>query len=234
MTLDTAKDARILILEDALGHLNRVISNRKLRFHIEYAKLGEALKKAGALLYEVKYSYVDAKSVAELEATQNLITAIDDFGGIFQSAIDSQGYGPSSSSERETVAEVNYALRTVRGFQKKLVEYDDEPAYAVDLLAVEVTKTQPVVGSSTLEECRCTDGSRIWNIVTNIEDVHPGTRLACAVLPPAVMMGTVSEAMFLGGDPLPEDTPLGELTSFPKEALDQARAQVMEIMKRMT
>ncbi|MFW9944034.1 MAG: hypothetical protein ACFFB7_03465 [Candidatus Sifarchaeia archaeon] len=231
--MDTAKDARILILEDALGHLNRVISDRKLRFHIEYTKLGEALKRAGALLYEVKYSYVDAKSVAELEATQNLVNAIDDFGGIFQSAIDSQGYAPSSSSERETVAEVNYALRTVRGFQKKLVEYDDEPAYAVDLLAVEVTKTQPVVGSSTLQECRCTDGSRIWNIVTNIEDVRPGMKLACAVLPPAVMMGTVSEAMFLGGNALSKDTLLGGLTSVSKEALDHARAQVMQITKRM-
>lgn len=231
--MDTAKDARILILEDALGHLNRVISNRKLRFHIEYTKLGEALKRAGALLYEVKYSYVDAKSVAELEATQNLVNAIDDFGGIFQSAIDSQGYAPSSTSERETVADVNYALRTVRGFQKKLVEYDDEPAYAVDLLAVEVTKTQPVVGSSTLQECRCTDGSRIWNIVTNIEDVRPGMKLACAVLPPVVMMGTVSEAMFLGGNALPEDTLLGGLNNLSKEALDHARAQVMQIMKRM-
>ena len=234
MTLDTAKDARILILEDALAHLNRVISNRKLRFHIDYTKLGEALKRAGALLYEVKYSYIDAESVAELEATQNLVNSIDEFGEIFQSAIDSQGYTPSSSSESETVAEVNYALRTIRGFQRKLVKYDDEPAYAVDLLAVEVTKTQPVVGATNLVECRSTDGSRIWNIVTNIEGVRPGVKLTCAVLPPAVMMGTVSEAMFLGGDPLPEDTPLGELTYVPRDALDQARAQVMQIMKRMT
>ncbi len=221
-------------MEGALEHLNRVISNRKLRFHIEYTKLGEALKRAGALFYEVKYSYVDAKSVAELEATQNLVNAIEEFGGIFQSAIDSQGYRPSSISEREAVAEVNYAVRTVRGFQKRLLEHNDEPAYAVDLLAVEITKTQPVEGASALVECRCTDGSRIWNVVTSIEDAHPGMRLACAVLPPAVMMGTVSEAMFLGGNPLPTDTPLGKLSDVPEKALDHARAQVMQIMKRMT
>jgi predicted RNA-binding protein with EMAP domain len=232
--LDTAKDARILVLEDALGRLNGVISNRKLRFHIEYAKLGEALKRAGALLYEVKYSYVEANSVAELEATQNLVDAIDEFGNIYQAAVDSQGYVPSSTNERETVSEVNYALRTARRFQKKLVEYDDEPAYAVDLLAVEVSKTQAVEGSSNLKECRCTDGSQIWTIVTNIEGVQPGMKLACAVLPPAVMMGTVSEAMFLGGDPLPWDTPLGKLTNVSKEALDQVRAQVFQIKKRMT
>lgn len=232
--MDTAKDARILVLEDALRHLNSVVSNRKLRFHVEYGRLGEALKKAGALFYEVKYSYVDAKSVAELEATQNLVSAIDDFEDIFRSAIDSQGYAPQSNSERETVAEVNYALRIVRRFQKKLVHYDDEPGYAVDLLAVEVTRTQPIVGASLLDECRCTDGSRIWNIVTNIEGVRSGMKLACAILPPAVMMGVVSEAMFLGGDPLPDDTPLGELANVSKGVLDQATAQVMQIIERMT
>jgi predicted RNA-binding protein with EMAP domain len=232
--MDTAKDARILVLEDALRLLNGVISNRKLRFHIEYAKLGEALKKAGVLFYEVKYSYLDARSVAKLEATQNLVSSIDDFGHIFQAAIETQGYVASSSSERETVAQVSYALRTAGGFQKKLTEHDGEPGYAVDLLAVEITRTEPVVDSTLLQECRCTDGSRIWNIVTNLEGVRPGMKLVCAVLPPADLMGAVSEAMFLGKDPLPEDTPLGELTNVSKDALDQARAQVMQITKRMT
>ncbi|MHA2192501.1 MAG: hypothetical protein ACXAAR_03645, partial [Candidatus Thorarchaeota archaeon] len=67
--MDTAKDARVLVLEDALRRLNEIIGNRKLRMHIEYSKLANTLKTAGTLLYEVKYSYVDAKALAELEAT---------------------------------------------------------------------------------------------------------------------------------------------------------------------
>ena len=69
--------------------------------------------------------------------------------------------------------------------------------------------------------------------MTNISDIKTGSKLACAVLPPVDMMNIVSEAMFLGGEPLPESTELGPLVSPPTAALDQARAQVMQIMQRM-
>ena len=47
------------------------------------------------------------------------------------------------------------------------------------------------------------------------------------------MMNNVSDAMFLGGEPLPEGTSLGPLETPPDSALDQARAQVLQITKRM-
>jgi len=46
-------------------------------------------------------------------------------------------------------------------------------------------------------------------------------------------MNVVSEAMFLGGDALQEATGLGLLANPPESALDQARAQVLQITKRM-
>ena len=58
--------------------------------------------------------------------------------------------------------------------------------------------------------------------------------MACAVLPPIEMMGIVSEAMFLGGEQLPDDVELGVFKNPPASALDQARAQVLQITKRMT
>ncbi len=111
--------------------------------------------------------------------------------------------------------------------------YDEEPGRAVNLLAVEISQIQSVPESKNLTECRCTDGSRIWKIVTNLSNVETGTKLACAVLPPVEMMNIVSEAMFLGGEPLPETTELGPMENPPDAALDQARAQVLQIMKRM-
>jgi hypothetical protein len=47
------------------------------------------------------------------------------------------------------------------------------------------------------------------------------------------MMNAVSEAMFLGGEALPETIGLGPLVNPPDSALDQARAQVLQITKRM-
>ena len=47
------------------------------------------------------------------------------------------------------------------------------------------------------------------------------------------MMNIISEAMFLGSEPLPEETDLGVMKAPPSVALDQARAQVLQIMKKM-
>ncbi|MHA2140205.1 MAG: hypothetical protein ACXADC_06005 [Candidatus Thorarchaeota archaeon] len=232
--MDTAKDARVLVLEDALRRLNEIVSNRKLRMHIEYSKLASALKTAGSLLYEVKYSYIDAKSLAEHEATRNLLRAISEFSELFRGAVKSQAYKPQSVSERMALTEVQYALSIVEGFERRLHDANDDPAHAIDILSVEVSQTKAVEGSNNLTECRCTDGSRIWTIVTNIPGILGGMKLSCAVLPPANMMGIVSEAMFLGGEPLPETAELGPHKKPPSSELDQARAQVLQITKRMT
>lgn len=231
--MDTAKDARILVLEDALKRLNDVVSARRVKVHVEYSKLVEALKIAGSLLYEIKYSYIDASALAVLEATKNLVAAIDGFADIYTAAIESAGFKPKTGKEQLALAEIDYALRIVKGIPTRLAEYDEDPAYAIDILAVEVSQAYPVENSKNLLSCRCTDGSRIWHIVTNISDVKPGVKLACGVLPPVEMMNVVSEAMFLGGEALQEEVELGPYAHPPDSALDQARAQVMQITKRM-
>ncbi len=221
------------MLEDALRRLNEIVGNRKLRMHIEYAKLTESLKTAGTLLYEVKYSYVDAKTLAELEATKNLVEAIAEFSRLFGAAVKSQAYKSHSVQEKLTLAEVHYALGIIEGFEQRLLASNDDPAHAIDIIAVEISQTRDVEGSKNLTTCRCTDGSRIWTIVTNIPTVVTGMKLSCAVLPPVDIMGIVSEAMFLGGEPLPDKAELGAIKEPDNSALDQARAQVLQITKRM-
>ncbi len=232
--MDTAKDARILVLEDALRRLHEIVGNRKLKIHIEYSKLTELIQQAGSLLYEVKYSYIPANQVASLEATQKLVDSIIAFRKIVETAIKSSGYKPMTTKEILSFAELQYSFRIVEDFQRKLRVYDDEPARAVDILVVEVSQTQLIPESKNLTECRCTDGHRIWKIATNIAGIKSGVKLACAVLPPVEMMDVVSEAMFLGGTPLSDDLELGLFENPPSSILDQARAQVLHIMKRMT
>jgi predicted RNA-binding protein with EMAP domain len=231
--LDTAKDARIIVLEDAIRRLNEAVGGRKLKLHVDYSQLVASLQQAGSLIYEVKYSYIPADQVAELESTQNIIKTLTSFRTVLESAINSSGYKPSTMKESVSFADVFYAFRIVENFVEKLRDSNDDPGYAVDIVAVEISQTQAVPDSKNLTECRCTDGSRIWKIVTNIQNLKSGVKLACAILPPVEMMNIVSEAMFLGGDPLPEDTPLGVMKNPPDSALDQARAQVLQIMKRM-
>ncbi len=231
--MDTAKDARIIVLEDAIRRLNDAVGGRKLKLHLDYSELVESLKQAGSLIYEVKYSYVPAAQVAELEATQKIVETLTNFRTVLEAAINSSGYKPTTVKESLSLTDVFYSFRIVESFVKKLKESDDDPGHAVDIIAVEISQTQQVPDSKNLTECRCTDGSRIWKIVTNIPDLKSGVRLACAILPPVEMMNIVSEAMFLGSEPLPEDTPLGVMKTPPASSLDQARAQVLQIMKRM-
>jgi predicted RNA-binding protein with EMAP domain len=231
--MDTAKDARILVFEDALRRLNDIVGNRKLKFHVEYAKLADILQQVSSLVYEVKYSYVSAEQVADLDPTKKIVESIALFRKLIEQSIKSTGYRAATPKEAHTQAEIFYCFRIIERFQNKLQYYNDDPAYAVDILVVEISQAQAVPDSKNLTECRCTDGSKIWKILTNIHGLKVGTRLACAVLPPVEMMNTVSEAMFLGGTPFPELTELGILENPDSSILDQARAQVLLITKRM-
>ncbi len=232
--MDTAKDARVLLFEDAIKRINGIVVNRKLKVHIEYGKLTEMLKNVAGLIYEIKYSYVDPKALAELESTKKAVSGIKEFGDTVHAAVAHTGFKPKTVNEQATYAELEYALRTVSGFPRRLMQSSDDPANAVDTIAVEISQVKPVEGSSKLSLCRCTDGTRIWNIVTNIPGLEPGRRLVCAVIPPVEMMDLVSEAMFLGTEAVPASAPLGPLASLPTSALDQARAHVLELTKRMT
>ena len=231
--MDTSKDARILVLEDALKRLNDIVKHRRLKFQISYSELSKILGLVENIFYEIKYCYLEPRELSELDATKSIIDVGMKFQETYEEALKSTGYESGSTKEKLVHAEVKYALRIIDGFPNRLLNYNEDPAHAVDILAVEITQTKPVEGSDNLTECRCTDGSRIWTIVTNIKGISVGEKMSCAILPPAEMISVVSEAMFLGSEQLPDSTQLGILSSPSKAAIDQARAQVMGIMKRL-
>ncbi len=231
--MDTAKDARVILLEDAIRRLNEIVGGRKLKLHVDYTRLVEILQEVGSLIYEVKYSYLPAVQLAELEATKKIVDGFVAFRNVLETAIKMSGYKPATVKESLNLADLFYSFRIAENFVDRLLNYDDDPGNAIDILAVEISQTHPVHESKNLTECRCTDGTRIWKIVTNIQGLKKGMKLACAVLPPVEMMNIVSEAMFLGSESFPDDTPLGVLKTPSPSAVNQARAQVLQIMKRM-
>ncbi len=231
--LDTAKDARVLILEDALRRIDNIVTNRRLRVHIEYNRLEKLLQQANSMLYEIKYSYAEPDQLAEHPSMKRLVEAVSEIGRLVHTAVEVSGYRPKTTKERLVHAELEYAVRIAEGLPRRLRQCDSDPGYAVDIIVVEVSKVEPVAGATRLFSCRCTDGTRIWNILTNLSGIKAGNRLVCTALPPVEMMDGVSEAMFLSSGSLPADTPLGLLTSAPPQILDQARAQVLKIIERL-
>ncbi len=230
--MDTAKDARILLVEDALNRMLAVVKQRRLKTYLDYAALAAALNDAHGALYEVKYSYADAEQVLNLPATTRVVAAAEAVAKAVGDAMNS-GYKPGSTGEKLALAELNYGTRIITGFPRRLRNGSDDPGMATDIIAVETTQVSEVKGSENLLECRCTDGSRIWTVVTNIREVRPNMTLAAAVLPPAEFMGVISEAMFLSKNVLPEGTALGVIEQPTPDILKQARAQVLAIVKRL-
>lgn len=230
--LDTAKDARILILEDALRRLESIFSKRLLRFQVDYNQLLNLLGAAKEAYYAIKYSYMEPHELRTSESLETLTNAIRKFESIYTTAKDERGFKPAKTSEKRLLAETEYVFRVVFGFRNRLSR-PPNPAFAIDILCVEITQVSDVEQSDNLLACRCTDGSRIWRVHTNIDSVESGMRMAVGVLPPAELMGGVSEAMFLHRAPLHKDTTLGFLDKPPQEALDQAAAQVVNITKKV-
>jgi predicted RNA-binding protein with EMAP domain len=206
---------------------------RRLKLHISYSELAKILGFAENIFYEVKYSYIEPKALADLDATKKIIDAGMKFRDIYEQAVKTTGYATESVKEKFVHAEIKYALRTIERFRNRLTDFNEDPGHAIDILAVEITQSKSIEGSDNLTECRCTDGTRIWTIVTNIKEISVGTKLSCAVLPPVEMMGVVSEAMFLGSEQLSESIQLGLLPFPSASTIDQARAQVMGIITRM-
>jgi len=134
-------------MEDALRRLNDIVGNRKFKFHVEYSKLADVLQKVGSLVYEVKYSYVSADQVADLDSTKKIVEGIGVFRNMLEHSIKSTGFKPGTPKEVYTQAELSYCFRIITGFQYRLKNYSDDPAHSIDILAVEISQTQPVSDS---------------------------------------------------------------------------------------
>jgi predicted RNA-binding protein with EMAP domain len=230
--LDTATDARILVLEDALRRLQNIFSKRLLRFQVDYKRLLEFHDQAKEAYYGIKYSYHEPEEIKSSQSLEALVSAVRQFEDIYRTAVEERAFKPENTSQKRLIAETEYAFRTIFGFRNRL-RCPSDPAFAIDILCVEITKISRVEESDTLTACRCSDGSRIWEVLTNIVSMDSGLKMAIGVLPPTELMNRVSEAMFLHKSPLSEDTPLGRLENPPDEVLDQARAQVLNITKKV-
>jgi predicted RNA-binding protein with EMAP domain len=231
-SLDTANDARILVVEDALKRLENIFSKRLLRFQVDYKRLLELHGKAKEAYYGIKFSYQEPEEIKSSKSLESLVESIEKFEDIYQTARNERAFKPENPSQKKLIAETEYVFRTVFGFGNRL-NYPSDPAFAIDILCVEITHASHIEESDSLTACRCSDGSRIWEILTNIDFLDTELKMPAGVLPPTELMNSVSEAMFLHRSPLSQDTPLGRLDDPPNEALDQARAQVLNIAKKV-
>ena len=130
------------------------------------------------------------------------------------------------------VAETRYCLRILYGLPYRLrLGEENNPLYAVDIEGVEVVSVHKHPSADKLYITKA-EGVLPYKIITNIHGIKVGEVRAAAILPPAVIRGELSEAMYCS-NPIPREykgkRPLENLL-FREEVI----SRVYEIVSKIT
>ena len=196
--MDTASDFRILVAEDALGRLEGVVRNRRLSLPVNWGRAQDVLRGIRSRLLRVKYMYLPARQLAALPELREIREMSVELARLLLDKEALRKFRP----DPVVVAETRYALRILYGLRNRLLFGDDNnPLYAIDIEGVLVVSVRKHPGADKLYVTKA-EGALPYDIVTNISDIKKGEIRAAAILPPAVIMGVLSEAMYCSG-PIP-------------------------------
>lgn len=196
--MDTARDYRILVAEDAVARLERRVKSWGLPWPINRRRALEEVSAVKRSLLRLKYSYLPVDMLLESGELEGIVEGARKLA---EELLPGPGAEkPRSVGGRLALAEIRYALSILLGLPQRLrLGEENRPEYAVDVVGVEVTRVEGL--TENLKVTRVSVGRAAFTIVTNIRDIRVGEVRAAAILPPAEFHGVVSEAMY-ASDPL--------------------------------
>ena len=196
MVHQTDKDPRILVAELALKKLkNNIFSKSKFKIRLSRNQTNEILSSIDSQIMVLKFSYMELANLAKSDITSGII---EDVKKLYLT------YRERMEKDMSELARANllWAFRIFSGLPRRFKIPGDKPSNGIDLVVVQIRNIAKV---GKLYRTRCTAGPADMTIMTNIEGLKAGDTLAAAFLPPAVVGGVVSEAMFLGAERLDEE-----------------------------
>ncbi len=198
--MDTARDFRILIAEDALERIEDIIRHHKLNMSINWGSAQNIVEKLRSCLMRVKYSYLPLRLLLKMEE----LRSIQNYSIELSRTILNKNLIQKFNPDPYMVAITRYSLRTLYGLRYRLsLGEDNKPYYAVDIEGVEIVSVHKHPRADRLYITRA-EGIFPYTIITNIERVRKGEVRAAAILPPAIIRGELSEAMYCS-DPIPAE-----------------------------
>ncbi len=207
MTVDTSKDPRILLAEVALLRLKENLA-KKLPFPAKFnkQKLNDDFRELHSQLQILKWSYQD--NLKDNEATQKIVAIASDI----VAQIGSHLKKPEQVTKQ--VASVRWALNIFLRLPQRLEgPYNPELlGTGIDHLVVVVKSSDPVHKTNLLS-CKVSTGEDDFHVITNIKTVKRGDVMPLALVPPAIIGGIVSEAMF-EGTTVPEGLDVGDYIAY--------------------
>ncbi len=232
--MDTGNDGRILMAIKSANTLKEIFKGKRFKIQFPYGENEKKIDEVLRTLMTIRYSYMEAKQLAENPELLKVVDYAKKMREYLQQAMKKSGIKPQSEKDKLVFAEAFYAMETLIELPRKLRDApSDDAGYAIDLFTVQITDVKKHPEASKLKVCRCTDGKKPWTIITNIETVKKGDIMLAAKLPPVLLMGLLSEAMFISSEPLPPNTEIGKIIKPEGKLLDVARGHVLNEIKNI-
>ncbi len=199
--MDTSKDYRILLAEDALRRLDKRVRSWSLSYPIHKNRVLDLLREANGHLQAIKHSYLPIQYLLKYEPLSKLTEVARKLSA---ELLPPKGVRVEGRS-RFLLAEIKYSLLQLLNLRARLALGEENlPENAVDIVAVEVVSVMRHPEAERLYVTKAGTEKFGLTIVTNILNIKKGEVRAAAILPPQEFFGVVSEAMYCS-DPLPRE-----------------------------
>lgn len=192
MAYDTTKDPRIIVANLACALLKKSVKLKPVvQLKIARDRLTGPAAACESAVMTLMYMYQEPGALASSEQLTNLARATKTIAEAYEKLIT----GKDDHSLLR--ANIRWCLRTLNGLKDRFDNSGATLAAGVDLVVVQVRN---VAKQGNFLKTIVTDGADNYTVVTNLTGIETGSKLAAAFLPPREIGGTVSEAMFLGGE----------------------------------
>ncbi len=202
LSIDTARDYRILVAEDAIARLENRVKVWNLPYPLNKGLALEKVKQLRSELMKIKYSFLPLDMLLEHEAFRSIESIVRE---LISMLLPPRGTKIEGDSQRLAVAEIRYSLWVLMGLRARLsLGEENRPEYAVDVVGVEVGYVEKHPRADKLWIAKMGTENYSFTVVTNIHNLRKGEVRGIAILPPTDFFGVISEAMICT-DPLPRE-----------------------------
>ncbi len=191
--MDTAKDYRILIAEDAVLRLEKIVREWNLPYPIDKKKTIELVKNIRTNLMKIKYSFLPSEMLLGTPEINKIIDITLKLKELMLTRTPSQ----LTLKQKLRYTEIKYALWILYGLKFRIARGDENnPLYAVDVIGVKIKQVEEHPSLPKLRITRAASQHTAFIIITNLLNIKRNEIRGAVVLPPIEFGGYISEAMY--------------------------------------
>ncbi len=192
MVHQTNEDPRMQTAELALIKLKtQIFTKSPVKTDISKDETNTLLSKIESQLMSMKFSYMEPGVLASSDMVNSIF---EDSKALYLGYKNCLADNRFPSLPRSTIL---WAFNVLSGLGRRFKNSGEKTTHGIDLVTVQIRN---IVKNGDLFTTNCTAGQSDFTIVTNIPGLKAGDTLRAALLPPSLVGGVVSEAMFLGSE----------------------------------